>query len=247
MKMPGKPKAPEQRSPQKEQASPRKEPAVPAPAAPAPAAEKSQAASPAQAPPAVEKTESAAPAPPEAFSSPKTEKAAAPELTVNPPPVDKIQNQVSLDDNGNNNGSRSLRALIGLPESQQPGMVEAMLRRQGYKVERLDSWKEQSIGLQQGQYSLVFAHQNGSPKPDGVQSLINTLSPEVRRELFVVLVGDAFKTADGTEAFVAQADLVCRSEELSRADSVLRSTITEKHRLYRAYLEAQSKREAGKL
>jgi hypothetical protein len=122
-----------------------------------------------------------------------------------------------------------------------------MLRRQGYEVERLDSWKEQSIELQQGQYSLVFAHQNGSPKPDGVQSLVNSLAPEVRREIFVVLVGDGFKTADGTEAFVAQADLVCRTEEIGNADAALRSTITEKHRIYRSYLEAQRKREAGKL
>jgi hypothetical protein len=225
-----------------------KESAVPSPAPSPPTAEKSQAASPVQAPPAVENTKSAAPVPPEAPAGPGTEKAAVPEPTsLSPSPVDERQNRVSPFDNGDHNGSGSLRALIELPESEPSGAVEAMLRRQGYEVERLNSWKEQSVGLQQGQYSLVFAHQNGSPNPDGVQSLVNSLSPEVRRELFVVLVGDGFKTADGTEAFVAQADLVCRSEELGHADSVLRSTVTEKQRLYRVYLEAQRKREAGKL
>jgi hypothetical protein len=144
-------------------------------------------------------------------------------------------------------GAGCLRALIELPEAEQSSAAEVMLRRQGFEVERLQSWKEQSVDLQQGRYSVVFAHQNTSSKPDGMPNVINSLAPEVRREVFLVLVGDGFKTADGTQAFVAQADLVCRPEELGDADSVLRSTISEKHRLYRAYLEAQSKREVGKL
>lgn len=227
MKMPGRSKASELTASKKEKT-----------AAPAPVpqvAEKSEAFSPAEAPPPVEKAEKT-----------ETEKASSPQPTpVSSPPVDKSQNQVSTE--GNGNGSGSLRALIELSESEQSEAVETMLRRQGYEVERLRSWKEQSIGVQQGRYSLVFTHQNGSPKPDGVQYLVNSLAPEVRREIFVVLVGDAFKTADGTEAFAAQADLACRPDELGDADTVLRSTISEKHRLYRGYLEAQSKREAGKL
>ncbi len=241
MKMPGKPKASESTAPKKEKT------ATPAPAPQV--AAKSDDSSRVQAPPPVEKvekTESVAPASPEAPSSSETEKAPSPKPTpLSLPPVDKVQNQASTE--GNEKGAGSIRALIELSESEQSGAVETMLRRQGYEIERLRSWREQSSDVQQGRYSVVFTHQNGSPKSDGVQFLINGLAPEVRREIFVVLVGDAFKTGDGTQAFVAQVDLVCRPDDLGDADTVLRSTITEKHRLYRAYAEAQSKRAAGKL
>jgi hypothetical protein len=50
--------------------------------------------------------------------------------------------------------------------------------------------------------------------------------------LFVILVGEEFRTGDGTQAWVAQADLVVHPNDAARSEHLIRSTIQERKRLY---------------
>ena len=50
---------------------------------------------------------------------------------------------------------------------------------------------------------------------------MSRLSPDSRRRVFLVLVGDDFKTGDGTQAWIAMADLVLHPRDLGNADAVL--------------------------
>ncbi len=60
-------------------------------------------------------------------------------------------------------------------------------------------------------------------------------------------MGDKYKTGNTSEAFAAMADLVCHPQDMQAADGLLRTTIAEKGRLYRAYLDILRKKEAGEL
>ena len=74
---------------------------------------------------------------------------------------------------------------------------------------------------------------------------MNRLNPEGRRRVFVVLVGDDFKTGDGTQAFAAMADLVLNAREAAGADAVLRNTMAERTRLYQLFSDARKRFEAA--
>jgi hypothetical protein len=66
------------------------------------------------------------------------------------------------------------------------------------------------------------------------------LPPDSRRTVFLVLVGDEFKTGDGTQAFAAQADLVVGTDAAPNdVESVLLNTMAERTRLYQVFLDAR--------
>ena len=55
---------------------------------------------------------------------------------------------------------------------------------------------------------------------------------DARRRVFVILVGDEFRTGDGTQAWAAQADLVLHPDDAARCEHLIRSTMAERKRLY---------------
>jgi hypothetical protein len=60
-----------------------------------------------------------------------------------------------------------------------------------------------------------------------------------RRRVFVVLVGDEFRSGDGTQAWAAQADLVLNPNDAVRSESLIRATISERRRLYQPFNDAR--------
>jgi hypothetical protein len=145
--------------------------------------------------------------------------------------------------------SNGQRALVELPETEHATSVIQLLQQQGYAVDTMDRWDERAIELQQGVYDLVVTHRNGLPSTpqNGLFQLVNGLSPELRSRLFVVLVEEKYKTGNTNEAFAAMADFVCHPQDVPAAEGLLRTTIAEKGRLYRAYLDILRKKEAGDL
>jgi hypothetical protein len=92
---------------------------------------------------------------------------------------------------------------------------------------------------------IVTSRAAGAAGKETLLQRIGRLNPEGRRSLFVVLVGDDFKTGDGTQAFAAQADLVLNGRDAAGADTVLRSTMAERTRLYQLFSEARRRFEAS--
>jgi hypothetical protein len=62
--------------------------------------------------------------------------------------------------------------------------------------------------------------------------------------VFVILVGEEFRTADGTQAWAAQADLVLHPEDVGRCEHLVRSVMAERKRLYQPFVDAARRIEA---
>jgi hypothetical protein len=82
-------------------------------------------------------------------------------------------------------------------------------------------------------------------KGETVQQRVARLNPEGRRRVFFALVGDEFKTGDGTQAFAAMADLVLSGRDTANAEATLRNTMAERARLYQMFGEARRRFEAA--
>ncbi len=128
-------------------------------------------------------------------------------------------------------------ALIALEDPGLARSAESMLSNLGYVVDRLDDWEEKARLLNQGDYSIVVTGKGESSQEQQVCQRMKQLSPESRRQAFLVLIGDEFKSGDGNQAFVAAADLVLHPGEAS-PERLLRTRIEERARIYRAFKSA---------
>ena len=139
------------------------------------------------------------------------------------------------------------RALLAVPDRALAGAVTVMLTRLGYQVDPLDERMEGGRLLEQGLYEVVVATRAGAApgRPETLYQRVSRLNSEGRRRMFMVLVGDEFKTGDGTQAFACLADLVIHSRDVASADAVLHNTLMEKTHLYQALNEARRRHETS--
>ena len=137
------------------------------------------------------------------------------------------------------------RALVSITDRALAGTVTVMLSRLGYEVDAIEDAAEGGRLMEQGLQDVVVTTRTAGAqgKPETVYQRLNRLSPEARRRLFVVLVGDEFKTADGTQAWVCLADVVVNSRDAGSADNVIVNTLAERSRLYQAFNEARRRHE----
>ncbi len=81
-------------------------------------------------------------------------------------------------------------------------------------------------------------------KTETLAQRILRMPSEARRRVFVVLVGDEFRSGDGTQAWAAQADLVLNPADASRCENLIRALMVERKRLYQPLVDARNKIEA---
>ena len=95
--------------------------------------------------------------------------------------------------------------------------------------------------VEQGVYEVaVTARTPPEPgRPETLAQRLLRLTTDARRRLFVILVGEEFRTADGTQAWMVQADLVVHPNDAARCDHLIRSTLSERKRLYQPMLDAR--------
>jgi len=140
----------------------------------------------------------------------------------------------------------NMRTLVALADAGSAAAIAQGLGRQGYSVDTFDDPVEAVRLMEQGVYSVVVTSRaTAAVGKETLLQRIGRLNPEARRRIFVVLVGDDFKTGDGTEAFAAMADLVLNAGDAALAVVALRSTMAERTRLYQLFNEARRRFEAS--
>ena len=124
--------------------------------------------------------------------------------------------------------------------------IQQALARIGYTVDAVEDAEEGARLLEQGVYEVAVtareAYQHG--RRESLAQRMLRLSSDMRRRVFVVLVGDEFRSGDGTQAWAAQADLVLNPGDAGRAEAFIRATMAERKRLYQPLLDARRRLEA---
>jgi len=138
-------------------------------------------------------------------------------------------------------GGGGPQALVAFPDPGPAAAITLALTRMGYHVETVDEFDEAARLLDQGAFQVVATARVAAAqgRPESLYQRLSRLPPDARRRLFVILVGDEFKTGEGTQAFLVLADLVLHSRDAGNADPLIRSTVAERRRLYQAYDEAR--------
>jgi hypothetical protein len=191
------------------------------------------AASPAAAPPAA----TPAAAPPDGPVP-----AAAPSAAFRDGVVAQLRREMGQGDSG-----QGRKVLVALPDRSLAGTLTQPLTRLGYAAEVLDTPDEGGRMLEDGIFDVVIATR-ASAVPGRSETLyqrVTRLSPATRRRIFLVLVGDEYKTGDGIQAFAAQADLVVNPHDAAGVEAPLLNSMAERSRLYQAFNDARRRHEAA--
>jgi predicted Zn finger-like uncharacterized protein len=139
------------------------------------------------------------------------------------------------------------RALVVFPDASQAAGIAQTLSRLGYGVETVDDFDEGARQLEQGAYSIVAtARVAATPgKPESLYQRILRLSPEARRRVFVILVGDEFRSGDSTQGFATLADLVLHTQDAPTADGYVKAYQAARRRLFQPMEEARKRVESA--
>jgi hypothetical protein len=140
------------------------------------------------------------------------------------------------------------QVLVALADRSLAGALTMPLSRIGYSAETLESPDDAARRLEQGLYDVVITSREGSGASTRGETLlqrIGRLPPDSRRNIFLVLVGDEFRTGDGTQAFSVLADLVVHPRDATTVEPVLLTCITERNRLYHTFLETKKRHESA--
>jgi predicted Zn finger-like uncharacterized protein len=125
--------------------------------------------------------------------------------------------------------------------------LQAALVGLGFNVDTVEDIEEGARLIEQGVYEVaVTSRAPVEPgKPETLQQRLLRLTADARRRVFVILVGEEFRTADGVQAWVAQADLVVHPNDAGRCDHLIRSTLQERKRLYQPLVDARKRIETA--
>jgi predicted Zn finger-like uncharacterized protein len=175
---------------------------------------------------------SAPPTPPPAQASAAPLGAGA----MTPEMLGRLQRQIR----GTQVGPGQGQVLVAVTETAQAQALTAPLVQIGYSIDALDRPEEGGRLLEEGFYEVVITNQHAAA-PGQAESLhqrVIRLPPDARRRIFLVLLGDEFKTGDGTQAYAMQADLVI-GRDAGDLEHVLLNTMAERTRLYQVFLDAR--------
>jgi predicted Zn finger-like uncharacterized protein len=133
------------------------------------------------------------------------------------------------------------QVLVALSDRGLANALTLPLTRLGYVSDTLDNPDEGGRMLEQGFYDIIITSRTATipGRSETLHQRISRLSPEARRRLFIILVGDEFKTGDGQQAFVHQADLLIHPKDAPSIESVLLNTFSERTRLYQVFVDAR--------
>jgi predicted Zn finger-like uncharacterized protein len=124
--------------------------------------------------------------------------------------------------------------------------LQQVLARIGYQLDTVEDIEEGARLLEQGVYEMAVTSPGVAEagRPETLAQRILRLSPESRRRVFVVLVGEQFRSGDGNQAWAVQADLVLHPSDAGRCETLIRATLAERRRLYQPFLDARRRIES---
>lgn len=139
------------------------------------------------------------------------------------------------------------RALVSIPDRAQAAAITLILTRLGYSVDSVEEHEDAARFVEQGAYAVAATSRAaaGAGRTESLYQRITRLSPDQRRRLFVILVGDEFKSGDSVQAFATVGDLVLHSRDAAGADNLVRSVMAERKRVYQVFVDARRRFEAS--
>ena len=136
-------------------------------------------------------------------------------------------------------------ALLCVNREECRRELKVMLEASGYVVDMPGTADQALQRLRFNQYHVILLDDNFEEKsPNPVAQYLASLNMNIRRDMFVVLIGERFKTADHLQAFMESVNLILHPDDLPHLTTFLTRGLNEHERFYKVFTQCLI--EAGK-
>jgi hypothetical protein len=136
-------------------------------------------------------------------------------------------------------------ALLCVNREESREALKSTLESLGYVVDIPAAVDHALQRLRFNQYHVIFLDDDlEGQSPNPIVGYLAGLNMNVRRETFVVLIGQGFKTGDYFQAFVESVDLILHPDDLPQLATFLTRGMRDHERFYKVFTECLI--EAGK-
>lgn len=138
----------------------------------------------------------------------------------------------------------AITALICEPDVNVRKRIASVLKSMNYHISETETPRDALKQMRGHEFSLVALNENfGTPNPDAnhVLKYLDQLLMEVRRNIFVVLFSNRFKTMDNMMAFNKSVNMIINLSDLDNLERILQRGIKESDAFFRVYRELQKK------
>ena len=183
--------------------------------------------------------------------SPRAEKAPAVEVEKDAAPL-QSPSQALFDEAATDSYDASERpfdfveegvetALICEGDPIYRGKIQAALETLGYRVTYPANAREALKQMRFHVFDMVVINEKfDTPDPDhnNVLRYLETLGMSTRRNIFVAMISDRFRTGDNMAAFNKSVNMIVGVSHMDEVEKVLKHGITENDIFYRVYKES---------
>lgn len=132
---------------------------------------------------------------------------------------------------------------LALIMGREPGQNEAFkaaAQALGYQCVQVESNNDAIGKLRFHHFDLIvladgFDGQTAAESP--ILGYLNRQSMSVRRRIFLVLIGGAFKTTDNMMAYALSANLVVNEKDLNKLPGILKAATAENEKFYKVFMD----------
>lgn len=131
-------------------------------------------------------------------------------------------------------------ALIMAKDREQGARLAKCAEGLGYRPVRTSNTRDAISKLRLHHFDLLLLSEgfdNSELPQSPILDHLNHLSMSIRRKMFLVLVSDAFRTADNMTAFSMSANLVVNPKSLDKLPLILQKAQKENRFFYKVFLD----------
>jgi DNA-binding response OmpR family regulator len=138
-------------------------------------------------------------------------------------------------------------ALICEGDPSLKEKIRATLAEMGYQLTEAPSAKDALRNMRFHVYDLVLVNgnfdsgQEDSPGVSGILSYLANLPMAIRRQIFIVLIGENYRTMDNMTAFNKSADLVVNPKNIEDIGTIVKKGIDDNAAFYHVFMESLKK------
>jgi predicted Zn finger-like uncharacterized protein len=126
--------------------------------------------------------------------------------------------------------------------------IQKTLNLMDYQITMAENARDALKRMRYHAYDLIVVNETfdtKNPDSNGVLIYLERLGMSVRRQIFVAMISDRYRTMDNMMAFHASANIIINSKNIEDIDKILSRGITDTEMFYRVYKE--SLKEAGRV
>jgi len=137
-----------------------------------------------------------------------------------------------------------LTALLCEADPAQRQKLTEALKKLDYHVTEAASARDALKKMRFHVYNVVVlneAFDTQSPDANDVLVYLQSLGMSTRRQIFLALISDRFRTMDNMAAFNKSVNIIVNTKNIDDAETILKSGIAENDAFYRIYKETMQK------